>query len=175
VTEGISRTQAEIFAFLVLNQAGSAPLAPRYLRQLGPLHDVLRSVIPQADDFAVPGLDSALGFRLHRKVIQIRDAMLALAPYTDSQVASAAVSACRVAGVTGDDMAAVVEASVLASALETKLAKQSPRRTGNDVSWRPVSGSDLASEAAWLGRVSQAFAQMPRPGERTAVERTDTG
>jgi hypothetical protein len=172
LTNMLSPDQADMFAFLVLNRTGAGPLT-RNLQQLRSLREALHGIIPHTDDLAVPGLGATTGFRVHRQVIEIRDAMLVLRPYTEPQVASAAVSAFQTAGIAGDDLAAAVEASVLASALAAKVAKQAPRPAGNAFNWRRVASSDLASEAVWLGKVSQAFTQMSRHEEQSVLKRTD--
>lgn len=148
---------AEAFAFTVLNQDRPAALIRQDLRQLKPLHDALCSAVPQANSFAVPGS----GFRLHRQIIEIRDAMLALRPYRDPRVASSAIAAFQATGIAGDDLTAAVEASVLAAALEAKIGERPPQRAGDDLSRLPTADHNLASEAAWLAKVSQAFAQVP--------------
>src|SRR5579863_2279882 len=132
LTDGtMTPAQAEAFAFIVLNQGRPAVSAGQDLRQLRPLHDALCSTVPQANSFTVPGS----GFRLHRQIIGIRDAMLALRPYRDPQVAASAIAAFQAAGITGDDLTAAVEASVLVCALEAKITGQAPRRAGDDPSW----------------------------------------
>ena len=96
-------SEAEAFAFLVLDQERPARpviLVRRDLRRLRPLHDALRRPVPQAADHAVPNPDPGGRFQLHRQVIEIRDAMLALRPYRDPRVAgtcrqgSALIRAC---------------------------------------------------------------------------------
>jgi hypothetical protein len=174
-TDGMPPAQAEVFSFLALNRAGSARLTRKNLQRLSPLHEALCSAVPRTDSFVVPDSDSAIEFLLHRRIIDIRDAMLALRSYIDPEVAAAALAACQAAGTTSDDLAAAAEASVLASALEARIADQSPRYVGNQFRWRKIPGSGLPSEAAWLGKVAQAFSRITGPGEHGALERTDTG
>lgn len=154
---------AEAFAFLVLDQARPAVLERHDLRQLRTLHDALRSAVPDADDSALPQVGPASRFGLHRQVIEIYDVMLMLRPYRDPRAASAAAAAGRAAGLAGDELAASVEAAVLAVALQAKIAGQEARHAagggGGGDSWPPAVGAGLAEEAAWLARVSRAFAQ----------------
>lgn len=167
----LTPSRAEAFAFTVLNQARPAMLVRQDLRQLRPLHDALCSAVPQANSFTVP----SSGFRLHRQIIGIRDAMLALRPHRDPQVASRAIAAFQAAGITGDDLTAAVEASVLVSALEANITGQPPRCADDDLSWLPVASSNLTSEIAWLAKLSQAITQLPRRDGQGHLGRTDSG
>lgn len=155
----LPRSLAEAFAFLALDRAGPGrpPILPRHtVRRLKPLHAALTKAGPQAAGTAVPGVRPAGRYRLHRQVIEIRDAMLALRPYRDPRVASAATAAARASGLTGEDLAAAVEAAILASAIHAKATGHPVQRSGNDLTPLPGAG-DMHSEAAWLRRVSRAF------------------
>lgn len=146
--------QEETFAFEVLTQN---PLSiPEPPAQLKPLHGALINAIPQVANLAVP----APGIRLlYRQVIEIRDAMLALRPYTDPRIAPSAYEALQAAGITGDDLNAAVEASALAAAVKAKTGDlPSWPRGGNDST--PSTAGNLASEVAWLGKISNFFTQI---------------
>jgi Family of unknown function (DUF6545) len=60
----------------------------------------------------------SLRYRLYRRVIAIRDTMLALAPFRDERVATRARAAAAATGLTGDELAAAVEAAVGAATAE---------------------------------------------------------
>jgi len=100
-----------------------------------------------------------LAFRLHRRVIELRDAQLALRPYLDPQVADTACELGRQAGVDGEELRAVVEAASLAAAVDAKThrrpgsAPEEPAAAsgGTDL------GADLQSETAWLVKVATAY------------------
>ncbi|MEJ3742929.1 DUF6545 domain-containing protein [Actinomycetes bacterium KLBMP 9797] len=95
---------------------------------------------------------------LNAMVMQIRDGYLQLRPYLDSRVSSLAMNHARAAGLSGQDLAAIVEAATLAVAMRTKRAGQPPA----DSTTRVDPGApDLAGEARWLGRVSRAYARSP--------------
>ena len=118
------------------------PAARRLLRQLRPLHAALLGAVPEAARPEVPGRPGPM-VRLHRAVVEIREAVLALRPYVDPELAAAARKVVHPAGLAGDEAAAAVEASVLAA--------------GGVPGWQHMPGPDLPSEAAWLVRVARAF------------------
>ena len=157
--------EAESFALLVMARCGAsscrALLALHYLRQLQPLRSALLRAVPEAGRPGAVHARLEVSPRLHEQVIEIRDAMLALRPWQDPQVASAAAEAERAAGLDGDELAASVEATVLAAALHAKVAGR-PEHHEADVTWQPhMPGPDLRSEAAWLVKVSRAFSLLP--------------
>jgi hypothetical protein len=152
----------------------------RSYRQLNPLWLALYRAVPQIA--LVPPSSHRdwplrdLGFRLYRRVIEIRDGRLALRPYFDHRVASAALRLGQAAGLSGAELDAAVEASVLAAALR---AKHDGRTATTDRLDAP-GGSDLSGEIAWLVSVATAFAGSPvvravlaetepRPGRRPAT------
>ena len=88
-----------------------------------------------------PGVE----FALYRRVIEIRDAQLALRPYAHPDAA-------RWAGPTADP--ATVEAALLAAAL---VGHAHGRRYGAEHPFQDVDAS-LESESAWLARVARQYA-----------------
>jgi hypothetical protein len=160
----LTRLEAETFAFLALEYARPAAyppsLARRALRQLRPLHSGLREAVPEVTGAAACGFWPAASFRLHRQVIQVRDAALALRPYRDPQVAAVATRAARAAGLTGGDLAAAVEASVLSAAMRARATGHPMRNAAGHAGLSPVAGPDLRSEAACLVKIARAFAQL---------------
>jgi len=131
----------------------------RAYHQLGPLWTELYRAVPEIalEPPRAFGLHPArdLDFWLYRRVIEIRDAWLALRPYLDDTVADVARRLGRAAGLSGAELDAVVEASVLAAALRAK-----ERERPAAVSAREVpGGSDLCGELTWLVPVASAFAR----------------
>jgi hypothetical protein len=133
----------------------------RAYRRLTPLWRALYRAVPEIA--LVPPspyadwLPPDVGFRLYRRVIEIRDGRLALRPYFDQGVAARARRLGESAGLSGPDLDAAVEASVLAAALRAK-------NDGKAVSAVQVDapgGSDLSGEVAWLVSVATAFARSP--------------
>ena len=166
----VTDAEAGVFTSLALRRArlltGPRSDARRWLRELGPLWAGLREAVPEAASTARDGLWPNAKLRLYRRVIAIRDAQLALRPYLDPAVAEAALTAARSAGLDGDDLDAAVEAAVLAAAARARTAG---RRAGQDAAgagWPAVrGGADLASDAAWLARVSRAATGLPVAGD----------
>jgi hypothetical protein len=160
----LTRPEAETFAFLALEHARPAAyppsLARRALRQLQPLHSALREAVPEATGAVACRFWPAASFRLHRQVIQIRDAALALRPHRDPQVAAVATRAARAAGLSGSDLAAAVEASVLSAAMHARTAGDPMRNVAGHAGLSPVAGPDLRSETACLVKIARAFAQL---------------
>lgn len=138
------------------------PAARRLLRQLRPLHAALLSAVPEAARTQVPGRPGPR-VRLHRAVVEIREAVLALRPYTDPQLAAAAGKVSHPAALAGDQMAAAGEAAVLAAALRAQASGTPALPTGAVPGWH-TPGPDLRSEAAWLVQVAQAFDRDPLTG-----------
>jgi len=81
--------------------------------------------------------------RVYRRVIEIRDGMLALRDYLPADVAPA-------------DDPAVTEARAIALALRHRAAGDPAGPPG---AWAPV-GPDMADEVAWLSRVSVAYRRV---------------
>jgi hypothetical protein len=131
------------------------PVARRLLRQLRPLHAALLDTVPEAAREQVPGR-AGPRVRLHRAVVEIREAVLALRPYVDPELAAAASTVVHPARPAGDEAAAAVEASVLAAAMRARASGTPALATGRVPGWQHVPGPDLHSEAAWLAAVAQA-------------------
>lgn len=149
----------------------------RYLafRRLGPLWQTLYLAVPEIAleapqrrsrfDLGLRDLD----YRLLRRVVEIRDARLALRPYLDAQVAEAAEASARGAGLDAQQRRATVEAAVIAAALRRKRDGE-PAQEPYPVDG--AGGDDLMTEATWLAKVAKAYtgspvvaaaAQEPRP------------
>jgi hypothetical protein len=164
----LPQADAEMFAFLVLERAGAVALpsgpARRAFRWLAPLRSVLCAAVPEAAS-VLPDTRHGARFQLYRRVIEIRDAALALGPYRDPEVASAAAQAAFTAGYSGIGHAAMVEAAVLAAAARTWDAGRPVRRPAGRRGRGPALSLDLRSEADWLVAVSRAFAWLCQDGQ----------
>jgi hypothetical protein len=142
--------------------------------RLRPLWALLLEAAPDVELPARPGTRLSPRFRLHRRVIEIRDAELALRPFWDSDVAREAARAARSAGLSPDQHDAVIEAVMILTALGA-------RRAGAEASADPHAGrslteprNDLESETARLLLVSRAVRHSPivrRAGSRPAADR----
>jgi hypothetical protein len=89
--------------------------------RLYPLWDALRQVIPEIQLPPEPGLRWNIRYRLHRRVIEIRDAELVLRPYAMAEVAGQAAATARSSGLRPDRAAAVVEAAIIVSSIHSRL------------------------------------------------------
>ncbi|MEH0970617.1 MAB_1171c family putative transporter [Micromonospora sp. CPCC 205546] len=127
----------------------TAPLrwlrALRRLRRIEPLWRAMRAAVPHvalntSGGWPLPGAE----FALYRRVIEVRDAQLALRPYAHPDVS-------RWLGPAADP--ATVEAAVIAAALVGHARGRDYRA---EHPFQDVDAS-LASESAWLARVTRQF------------------
>lgn len=134
----------------------------RALRQLHPLWQALYRATPGIALTAPGGrirewVDLRdLRFRLHSRIIEIRDGRLALRRYFRRDVAQRAERMAREQGITGEERAAAVEAATLAAAVQDKVAG---RAAADDVIPESVAagGADFAGELSFLRRVTRAY------------------
>jgi hypothetical protein len=135
-------------------------------RRLYPLWRDLYQVVPRvAIDPPTRSL-THLSYRLHRRVIEIYDGLLALRSYKDPEVRRRALQCGREAGFTGDELRVAVAAAQLKAALTAKAMGRvvpSNSRGGADDSeiLEFRGGSDLTGEAAWLARIARAYMGSP--------------
>lgn len=137
----------------------------RSLRRLYPLWAALYRAQPEIALLPPPSaIQDALvfrdlGFRLYRRVVEIRDGYLLLRPYFDPDAVAAATDLCAQAGLTSDTTKAVVDAASLAVALKYQACGQRPHTAAP----YPVSdrGADLADEVVTLERVAHCFQHSP--------------
>ncbi|MBO4209176.1 MAB_1171c family putative transporter [Micromonospora echinofusca] len=131
----------------------------RLLRQLHPLWHALSTAVP-----AVRLTPDRAGRwrpaeRLHRRVVEIYDARLALRPYLSEAVGERARRRGEASGLRGDELAAVVEAAKLRAALTAVTAESRPRRPEEPAT--PDEALDEVREMRQLARVARAFAHSP--------------
>jgi len=101
--------------------------------RLYPLWDVLRQEVPEIELPAGHGMRWNIRYRLHRRVIEIRDAQLVLRPYEEAEVTGLAAAAAKSADLPPDTAAAVVEAAAIISSLQS-------RRRNRERAARPPGG-----------------------------------
>ena len=80
----------------------------------------LRRAVPQVELPRQSGTRFNVRYRLHRRMIEIRDAQLLLRPYWRSDIAGQAAAAARSAGLTEPKHSAVVEAAVILTAVNAR-------------------------------------------------------
>jgi hypothetical protein len=157
-------------------------------RQLAPLWSAIRTAAPDVvlDDTA-SGVGTGwtpwkLSFRLYRRVIEIRDGILALRPYFDADLDSAVRARAQKSGHNRGQIDAIVLAAQLAVAVHhertepqsARPAISSPAGRGDHRSAanEHAGGHDLDSELTLLVPVAQAFTASPIV--REAVEGRDS-
>jgi len=130
--------------------------------RLRPLWAAVRQVIPELALPRPPGVWRNIRYRVDRRVIEIRDAELALRAYAAPEVAARAEAAARSAGLDPATAVAVAEAAVIAAALAARRDGQPPRRDGTPAEViNAVPVNDLRAEAARLIAVTRAFRRSP--------------
>ncbi|RBQ19620.1 hypothetical protein DP939_12805 [Spongiactinospora rosea] len=134
----------------------------RYLayRRLRPLWLALYRAVPEIALVPPAAALSELSpvdlrLRLYRRVIEIRDARLALLPYFDPDVAAAARKLAGRKGMTGRDVEVLAEAAMLAAAMQDKERGRRPRLPA-DAPAVP-GGGDLESDTDFLDDVARAY------------------
>lgn len=144
----------------VLPAIGPRLEAYRAHRELYPLWSALHRASP--DIALTPPASAArdrlrwrdLNFRLHRRVIEIRDGQMALRPYLRRDVADAATRRGQRQQLTGEELAASVEAATLVAGIEDKAQdRKSPALAPAPA----TGGTRLTDEVSWLRRVARNF------------------
>jgi hypothetical protein len=108
-----------------------------------------------------PGTRLAARYLLHRRVVEIRDAQLALRPFQDSRAAAEAADAAILAGLAPDERDVVIEAAMIVSALGARRNGAASASSPDADHGLPEPGNDLESEADRLLRVSRAVRLSP--------------
>ncbi len=130
--------------------------------RLRPLWALLLEAAPDVRLPAQRGTRFSASYRLHRRVIEIRDAELALRPYRDSRAVVDAADAARRAGLGRDERDAVIEAVMIVTALNARLAGAEPRRNPAAAGLvLPEPCNDLESETSRLLLVSRVVRHSP--------------
>lgn len=129
--------------------------------RLRPLWVMLLDGAPDVRLPPQPGTRLAARYRLHRRVVEIRDAQLALRPFRDGRAAAEAADAAFSAGLPQDERDAVVEAAMIVSALGARRSGAAPASSPDAGHGLPEPGNDLESEADRLLRVSRAVRRSP--------------
>ena len=133
----------------------------RSLRRLRPLWETLHEALPDIalatpDRLPSPSPPDEISERLYRRVIAIRDGLLALQPYRDPADTREHRDQADAAGLTDRGRAAAIEAADIRAALHRRRHDMPPRSylaEGNVI----TEHSDLASELRWLTQVSDAL------------------
>ncbi|OXM57780.1 hypothetical protein CFP71_06440 [Amycolatopsis thailandensis] len=127
----------------------------RTYRRIEPLWTALREAVPGIALDPGPGMPGGVEFALYRRVIEIRDGHLALRPYFDPEVPSAAEAEARKAKTPEARLPATIEAAALAAAIVASGAGR--RYAPDDIPATYLDEPDIAAEAAWLVEVTRAW------------------
>ncbi|MEU6715801.1 MAB_1171c family putative transporter [Nonomuraea sp. NPDC046802] len=114
-----------------------------------------------------------LSLRLYRRVIEIRDGRMSLHPHLDPTVEATARRQATEAGVSGQALDAVVEAAMLAAAIQAKA--QGARPTSTTSPEAVPGGLDLESDIAFLSDVARAYRRQARRRSRSPGRQHVTG
>ncbi|WP_338056621.1 DUF6545 domain-containing protein [Sinosporangium album] len=109
-------------------------------------------------------------FLLTRRIVEIRDGFLAIRDYRSPGVENRATAMGERHGYSGEKLRMVVEAAVLADALEAKRSGRSPEGVGT-VPEREIEKLDVSTEIGWLVGVADAFIRSPVVAEVVAEAR----
>ena len=144
--------------------------------RLRPLWAILRRTAPQVELPPQPGTCFKIHYRLHRRVIEIRDAQLTLRPFWRQDISERTRTAAQAAGLSTQERDAAVEAAVTLAAINSHLHgippsvnQVAPSHTGAALS------NDLQAETAHLIRVAHAmkhWPSVPGLGQPSVLERT---
>jgi len=114
---------------------------------------------------AIPRKLRDFDYHVSRRVIEVRDGVLALQPYLDPDVARCARAAAVQDGLSADELEAAVEAEGIRVALERSGGPDAVRATSVHVAMN-TAPEDLDAELVWLSTVSKYFsAARKRPSE----------
>jgi diguanylate cyclase (GGDEF)-like protein len=153
--------------WVVRADPAATALASRYFRtwaawaRLCPLWAVLVEAAPHVRLPAPQGTRLSARYHLYRRVIEIRDAELALRPFQDSRAVREAADAARRAGLSHSERDAAIEAVMIVTALDARRRGAGTR--GDADAGRIVSEpfNDLESETARLLLVGRAVRHSP--------------
>jgi len=135
------------------------PRRLRSYRQLEPLWRDLTTAVPH---LVLDGASQhrrtpvrGLGFALHRRIVEISDARLALRAYTDTAVTERACQDGRQRGLADQDLYAYVEAARIATGITALRAGQTAGLPDEHAPYDPPGSYD--DQVAWLALVSRMY------------------
>jgi hypothetical protein len=129
--------------------------------RLRPLWASLLEATPEVRLPAQPGTRFSARYRLHRRVIEIRDAELSLRPFRDGRATREAAEAARRAGLPPLEHDAAVEAVMIVTALGAHRRGEQARECEHLERIVSEPRNDLESETARLLLVARAIRRSP--------------
>jgi hypothetical protein len=166
----------------------AATLAKRYrrlraYRRIRPLWQTLYSRNPGiALDAPATGLSRLratplvlrdFDYRVSRRVIEVRDGVLALHPYLDPETARRAHESAARDAVPDDELEAAVEAEEIRAALDRSTRPDTARAGSPHPVVMNTAPDDLDAELAWLSTVAKYFNTPRRRPARTSARATN--
>ncbi|MGA5554469.1 MAB_1171c family putative transporter [Streptomyces lavendulocolor] len=148
--------------------AGVAGWARRY-RAYRALYPLWRDLYESSPDIVLepPGAASVadLDYRLHRRVVEIRDGWRDLRPYID-RTAGAAAGAGEGAeeGTPEESRQAFTEAAQIRQALSAKRAGTIPADNADAGDFEDRDTDNFTAEVAWLTKVAAAYSKLDKAG-----------
>jgi diguanylate cyclase (GGDEF)-like protein len=129
--------------------------------RLRPLWALLVKAAPDVKLSASPGTRFSARYHLHRRVVEIRDAELALRPFLDGRAIGEAADAARRAGLPEDERDATIEAVMIVTALDARRRGAGGHGSQDDGRIMSEPRNDLESETARLLQVRRAIRHSP--------------
>jgi diguanylate cyclase (GGDEF)-like protein len=129
--------------------------------RLRPLWALLVKAAPDVRLPASPGTRFSARYHLHRRVVEIRDAELALRPFLDSRAIGEAADAARRAGLPEGERDAAIEAVMIVTALDARRRGAGGHDSQDDGRIMSEPRNDLESETARLLQVRRAIRHSP--------------
>lgn len=128
-------------------------------RRIKPLWTALNAALPELE-FRQPG--AGMDFRLYHRIVEIRDANLALRVYFHPAVRSWVETATCHTGITDEiEIAVLTDAANIAAALTAHAAGHRFHADPSTAAVPHEIDADIQAEARWLVRVSDAFVRSP--------------
>jgi hypothetical protein len=121
--------------------------------RLYPLWHLLCRAVPEIELPLDPAMRWDIRYRLHRRIIEIRDAQLILRPYAVRILVRLATAMARESGLPPDKVAAIEEAVILVSALRFRMLGPMYRECSLESHGGVPSSGNMRSEAASLIRL----------------------
>jgi len=128
-------------------------------RDLEPLWREVHQALPEIE--LTPVELGEEDFGVYHRMIEIRDANLALRVHFHPKVRSWVIEATHHQNITGDELEVIIEASVIAGAIEAHAAGVRYHTDPSTAETPHIGTGDITTERDRLIRVSQAFAHDP--------------
>ncbi|MEV7595017.1 MAB_1171c family putative transporter [Streptomyces sp. NPDC089922] len=154
---------------LGLTNSSWGPAATRLLdwarayRSYRALYPLWRDLYESSPDIALepPGASvSDLDYRLHRRVVEIRDGWRDLRPYIDRAAPGTDLPGAAAEGAGTEQRQAVTEAAQIKRALSAKRAGTVPRDNKDAGDFDDRNTDNFSAEVAWLTRVAAAYSKL---------------